>query len=102
MALTNEEASIVLGMVARGDKEHHIAAWFGENQGRIAEVKDGSHGSISAAPSEKLPPKGPPGIKGRRLRAFVAKALAALDEGNVELAKQHIRDGLERFDRFEE
>ena len=49
ISLTNKDASIVLGMVARDDREHDIAAWFGVNQGRIAEVKKGSHGSISVA-----------------------------------------------------
>lgn len=76
--LTNSDVSIVLGMVARGDRDHDIAAWFGVNQGRIAEAKEGSHGSISAAPATTLPPKGPPGIKGRRLRSAVEKALDAL------------------------
>ena len=71
MALTNRDAAIVLGMVARGDKRHDIAAWFGENQARIAEIEQGSHGSIAAAPAAELPPKGAPGPKGRRLRAFV-------------------------------
>ena len=58
MALTNRDAAIVLGMVARGDKRHDIAAWFGENQARIAEIEQGSHGSIAAAPATDLPPKG--------------------------------------------
>ena len=38
ITLTNKDASIALGMVARGDREHDIAAWFGVNQGRIAEA----------------------------------------------------------------
>jgi hypothetical protein len=79
ISLTNREASIVLGMVARGDRDHDIAAWFGVNQGRIAEVKDGSHGAIAAADQKDLPPKGPPGLKGRRLRAGVKKALEAIE-----------------------
>jgi hypothetical protein len=78
-SLTNKDASIILGMVARGDREHDIAAWFGVNQARIAEVKSGSHGSrVSAASATELPPKGPPGIKGRRLRASVRKAVDVL------------------------
>jgi hypothetical protein len=28
-------------MLARGDRHHDIAAWFGVNQARIAEVKGG-------------------------------------------------------------
>lgn len=76
--LTNKDASIVLGQVARGDREHDIAAWFGVNQGRIADVKAGEYGTIEAAPATDLPPKGPPGVKGRRLRSSVRKALDLL------------------------
>jgi hypothetical protein len=60
-SLTNKDASIILGMVARGDREHDIAAWFRVNQARIAEVKSGLHGSrVSAASATELPPKGCP------------------------------------------
>lgn len=41
LSLSNKDVSVVLGMVARGDREHDIAAWFGVNQGRIAEAKAG-------------------------------------------------------------
>lgn len=77
--LTRSDAAVVLGMVARGDRDHDIAAWFGVNQGRIAEVKDGSHGSVAAAAAEALPPKGSPGIKGRRLREKVERAISILE-----------------------
>jgi hypothetical protein len=77
--LKRADAPIIMGMVARGDRDHDIAAWFGVNQGRIAEVKDGSKfGSVAAAPQNTLPTKGPPGIKGRRLRDDVQQALAQL------------------------
>lgn len=101
VALTNADARVVLGMVARGDSRHHIAAWFGENQARIAEVEQGSHGQLTPAPAEELPPKGPPGIKGRRLRAFAKKALEALEDGNAGDAKKFLEDGLTKFDRHE-
>lgn len=101
MTLTNRDAAIVLGMVARGDKRHDIAAWFGENQARIAEIEQGSHGSISAAPAADLPPKGAPGVKGRRMRAFAQKALEALDAGDIEAAKKALQDGIARYDRHE-
>jgi len=78
--LKSKDAPIIFGMVARDDRDHDIAAWFGVNQGRIAEVKDGSKfGIVAAAHASLLPPSGPPGIKGRRLRAAaetIAKALA--------------------------
>lgn len=101
MALTNRDAAIVLGMVARGDKRHDIAAWFGENQARIAEIEQGSHGSISAAPAADLPPKGAPGPKGRRIRAFAKKALDALNANDVETAKKALQDGIAAYDRHE-
>ena len=104
MALTNNDAKLVLGMVVRGDKEHDIAAWFGENQARIAEVKQGSHGSVTAAPAEDLPPKGAPGPKGRLLRGAAKNALKALqDKGGagVDEAIQQLKDGLDRYNRNE-
>jgi len=101
MSLTNRDAAIVLGMVARGDKRHDIAAWFGENQARIAEIEQGSHGGVSAAPAADLPPKGAPGPKGRRMKAFAKKALEALDAGDVEAAKKALRDGIAKYDQYE-
>lgn len=68
-------------MVSRGDRDHDIASWFGVNQGRIAEAKDGKYGTPAAAASDTLPPKGPPGIKGRVLRGAVEKAIAILKDG---------------------
>lgn len=59
--LKSSDAAIIFGMVARDDRDHDIAAWFGVNQGRIAEVKDGSKfGVVAAAAANQLPPKGPP------------------------------------------
>lgn len=101
MSLTNRDAAIVLGMVARGDKRHDIAAWFGENQARIAEIEQGSHGSIAAAPAAELPPKGAPGPKGRRVRAFAKKALEALNSNDVEAAKKALQEGIAAYDRNE-
>ena len=80
ISLKKNDAPIIMGMVARGDRDHDIAAWFGVNQGRIAEVKDGSKfGIVAAASSKDLPPKGPPGIKGRRLRAAISQMLEVFD-----------------------
>ena len=101
MSFTNREAAIVLGMVNRGDKRHDIAAWFGENQARIAEIEQGSHGSIAAAPASDLPPKGAAGLKGRRLRAFVKKAIEALDANDTAGARKALQDGATQYDRNE-
>ena len=81
-SLKMRDVPIIMGMVARGDRDHDIAAWFGVNQGRIAEAKDGKFGMAAAAPAKDLPPKGPPGIKGRHLREAVEKALGALEAGS--------------------
>lgn len=104
MALTNKDASIVLGMAARGDSEHRIAAYFDVNQGRVAEIKGGSYGSISAAPTADLPPTGSPAVKGRRLRAYAKDALVALTEkgaDGIEAAIKELQEGLRRFDANE-
>ena len=60
ISLTDEDASIVKGMLERGDRQHDIAAWFGVNGGRIAEISTGrTFSEISTAPPEILPPVGP-------------------------------------------
>jgi hypothetical protein len=48
-------------MLDRGDKQHDIAAYFGVNGGRVAEVATGScdYPGAPAFPHEKLPPPGP-------------------------------------------
>lgn len=104
MALTNKEASVVLGMAARGDSEHDIAAWFGVNQGRIAEIKGGAYGGITAAPANMLPPKGSPGLKGRKLRGYVGDALKALESpGGVDVAAaiKELRAAIATWDKYE-
>lgn len=58
--LDDEDASIVKGMLARGDRQHDIAAWFGVNGGRIAEVATGmKFQDVPQAEARDLPPKGP-------------------------------------------
>lgn len=90
-----------MGMAARGDKHHDIAAWFGENQARIAEALEGKFGKFDAAPASELPPKGAPGIKGRFLHAYVEKAVKALQAGDSAEALRQLEAGLERYNRHE-
>ena len=71
------------------------------NQGRIAEVKDGSHGTPALAKAEDLPPRGPPGVKGRRLRYTVGKISEALEAGDTQKAKDLIAQGVSRYDENE-
>ena len=101
MSLNNNECRIALGMVARGDNKHDIAAYFGVNQARIAEVEQGEYGNFEAAPLAELPPKGPPGIKGRRMYAFAEKAIAALENGDPNEALKVLKAGIERYQKPE-
>jgi hypothetical protein len=76
--LSSADAAIVKGMLARGDRQHDIAAWFGVNGGRIGEIATGrAHKNVTAAPKEKLPPSGPY-LAGRDAHA----AMFALEEAS--------------------
>jgi hypothetical protein len=60
LALNEQDAALIRGMLNRGDRHHDIAAFFGVNQGRIAEINAGSRlPGIPAAHANDLPPKGP-------------------------------------------
>ncbi len=60
MPLTSEQAAIIKGMLIRGDKQHDIAARFGVNGGRVAEISTGkTFKNVAAAPQKLLPPSGP-------------------------------------------
>jgi hypothetical protein len=100
-ALSTADVALVLGMIARDDRSHDIAAWFGVNQGRIKDAKDGKFGAPAAAQAHSLPPKGPPGIKGRRLRDAVETALGALAGGNAAEAKTILKAARKQFDANE-
>jgi hypothetical protein len=107
ITLTNRDASIVLGMVGRDDRDHDMTSRPGSasTKGRIAEVKAGSHGAaVTAAAVADLPPKGSPGVKGRRLYASLSRARALLDEkgaSGLEEAKKLLADAQARFDANE-
>jgi hypothetical protein len=60
--LTDQDAAIIKGMLARGDAEHHIAACFGVNGGRIADIATGKKfANVPPAPQAALPAAGPYG-----------------------------------------
>ena len=60
MALNDGEIAVVKGMLSCGDRQHDIAAYFGINGGRIAEISTGQIGSeVTTSPAEDLPPAGP-------------------------------------------
>lgn len=88
-------------MVARGDKRHDIAAWYGENQARVAEVEQGQYGNLTAAPAAELPPKGAPGPKGRRLRSKAIRAIEALEKNEAAEALKILKDALADFAKNE-
>jgi hypothetical protein len=59
--LSHRDTRFVKGMLMRGDRQHDIAAYFGVNGGRIAEVSIGDNEYPNAQPmeEEQLPPPGP-------------------------------------------
>lgn len=59
--LSYRQTQVVRGMLQRGDRQHDIAAYFGENAGRIPEVANGTstYATADPMPEEKLPPPGP-------------------------------------------
>ncbi|WP_419906906.1 hypothetical protein [Hoeflea sp.] len=61
MALSYRQTELILGMLQRGDRQHDIAAYFGVNAGRIAEIAGGQLPYPSARPKDEteLPPSGP-------------------------------------------
>lgn len=60
MVLTEAQAALIKGMLLRGDKQSDIAAWFGVNSGRVAEINKGHRfPKVQAAAWSLLPPPGP-------------------------------------------
>ena len=60
ITLNEHDAALIKGMLARGDRQHDIAAWFGVNGGRVAEIATGYRfHHVDHAPVELLPPPGP-------------------------------------------
>jgi hypothetical protein len=98
-----QDVPLILGMVARGDRRHDIAAWFGLNQGRIKETEDGKHGPLAVAAANKLPPSGSPGIKARRLRPAIRKVRELLDQPVPDFSAIRLRldQALADFDKDE-
>jgi hypothetical protein len=65
-------------MLGRGDRQHGIAAYFGINGGRIAEISTGQTGSsVTPSVAEGLPPVGAP--CGIALRDLIEEAIGDID-----------------------
>lgn len=81
--LSDEDAALIKGMLIRGDRQHDIAAWFGVNGGRIAEIAtEITFTMVKPAPLESLPPRGPY-PSGRIAHA----AILALSDAKAALAR---------------
>jgi len=59
ISLSEADAAIVKGMLARGDRQHDIAAWFGVNGGRIGEISADHTFTDVKIQEDGLPPPGP-------------------------------------------
>lgn len=71
--LDEDDAAIVKGMLARGDRQHDIAAWFGVNGGRVGEISTGAKfGDVKPAEVADLPPPGPY-LSGRQSAELLAR-----------------------------
>lgn len=87
--LTENEARLVKGMLERGDRQHDIAAWFGVNAGRVAEIATGQKfWWVPPAPINQIPPAGPYPGHGAYMAAVRALGIAraALREAENALA----------------
>jgi hypothetical protein len=90
ITLNKTDAAIIKGMLIRGDRQHDVAAYFGVNPGRVAEIATGrAYPTVPAVPEAALPPSGPYTTAVRdivALEAKLAKAQATIEalKGNTE------------------
>lgn len=71
--LDEDDAAIIKGMLARGDRQHDIAAWFGVNGGRVGEISTGAKfPKVQPASQHELPPPGPY-LSGRQSAELIAQ-----------------------------
>lgn len=75
-------ASVIKGMVARGDRQMDVAVWAGVNQARVNEIVRGTRGGrrfahVRPAPPDDLPERGPYVIVARASydRSLVAQGI---------------------------
>ena len=81
--MSDEDASIVIGVPERGDRQHDIAAWFGVNGKRIAEISTHSEFANVATQKSDLPlPE--PYLSGKASQQ-AKKELAEIRKNTVEL-----------------
>jgi len=88
--LDEGDAALIKGMLSRGDRQHDIAAWFGVNGGRIAEVATGASFSwVPEASPDDLPPPGPYPKAAQAMAAIAAleQAKTALETAEATIRK---------------
>jgi hypothetical protein len=62
--LTPNDAAVVKAMLARGDRQSDIAAYFKVNGGRISEINTGKKFvQVPPASNDNIPPPGPYAVK---------------------------------------
>lgn len=89
ISLSKADVALVKGMLDRNDKQHDIAAYFGVNGGRVAEIKTRKrHSEVRAAKPEDLPPAGPYIMSGRS--ALKAKETLLALRGLIDQALNEI------------
>mgnify|MGYP001347524357 CR=1 FL=1 len=59
ITLNEWDAAIIKGMLARNDRQHDIAAWFGVNGGRVADISTRKAFPHVSPVHDNLPPVGP-------------------------------------------
>lgn len=93
--LTEADAAVAKAMLARGDRQHDIAAWFGVNGGRIAELANAKQfWWVPPAPvDDRLPPPGPYLCGRDTMAALEALAAAETALGAARCAVLHRRAG---------
>ena len=95
--LSEKDASIVKGMLHRGDRQHDIASWFGVNSGRIAEISVRRKFANVLMTRENLPPEGPY-LTGKQLfdaKNRILKQNEKLQNLLAKLDRSHLREELQ-------
>jgi hypothetical protein len=86
IALSLADAALIKGMLHRGDRQHDIAAWFGVNGGRIAEIAVGARfADVRATDAAQLPPRGPYPKAAQALAAIESLRAATAALANAEI-----------------
>lgn len=89
ITLSAADAALIKGMLRRGDRQHDIAAWFGVNGGRVAEIAVGARfGEVQVANAAELPPRGP---YPKAAQAFAVAETLALAKTALAAAENTIR-----------